>query len=210
VIYDLTPPISPALKVWPGDTPPEREVLLDMAAGANLTLSTLRTTVHVGAHADAPSHYGHGAPTIDRRPLDLYLGPCQVIRVPARRGALLLADDLGGAALAAPRVLFATGTFPDPHLFNEDFAALSPDLVDHLHEQGVRLVGVDTPSLDLFHSKDLPAHHACLRHDMAVLEGLLLAQVPEGIYELIALPLPIAGADGSPVRAILRDLPRPD
>jgi arylformamidase len=208
VIYDLTPTISPALKVWPGDTPPEREVLLDMAAGANLTLSTLRTTVHVGAHADAPSHYGHGAPTIDRRPLDLYLGPCQVLKIPARRGVMLHADDLRGAAIAAPRVLFATGTFPDPHLFNEDFAALSPDLVDHLHEQGVRLVGVDTPSLDLFHSKDLPAHHACLRHDMAVLEGLLLAQVPEGVYELIALPLPIAGADGSPVRAILRDLPR--
>ena len=210
MIYDLTPTISPALKVWPGDTPPEREVLLDMAAGANLTLSTLRTTVHVGAHADAPSHYGHGAPTIDRRPLDLYLGPCQVLKIPARRGVMLHADDLRGAAIAAPRVLFATGTFPDPHLFNEDFAALSPGLVDFLHEQGVRLVGVDTPSLDLFHSKDLPAHHACLRHDMAVLEGLLLAQVPEGIYELIALPLPIAGADGSPVRAILRDLPRPD
>ena len=207
MIYDLTPTISPALKVFPGDTPPEREVLLDMAQGAHLTLSTLRTTVHVGAHADAPSHYGHGAPTIDRRPLDLYLGPCQVLKIPASRGVLLQAADLRGAAIAAPRVLFATGTFPDPHVFNEDFAALSPDLVDFLHEEGVRLVGVDTPSLDPRHSKDLPAHRACLRHDMAVLEGLLLARVPEGVYELIALPLPIEGADGSPVRAILRDLP---
>ncbi|HZN04841.1 MAG TPA: hypothetical protein VFD06_14750, partial [Candidatus Polarisedimenticolia bacterium] len=105
-----------------------------------------------------------------------------------------------------PRVLLATGTFPDPTVFNEDFAALSPALIDHLHEGGARLVGVDTPSLDPCHSKDLPAHRACLRHDMAILEGLLLAHVPEGVYELIALPLRIAGADGSPVRAILRDL----
>ncbi|HYV20086.1 MAG TPA: cyclase family protein [Verrucomicrobiae bacterium] len=207
MIYDLTPPIDRALKVFPGDTPPEREILLDMEAGAHLTLSTLRTTVHVGAHADAPSHYARGAASIEKRPLDLYLGPCQVLRLAARRGAVLEPDDLRGASIAAPRILLATGTFPDPTVFNEDFAALSPWLVDFLHERGARLVGVDTPSLDPCTSKDLPAHQACLRHDMAILEGLVLAHVPEGLYELIALPLPIAGADGSPVRAILRDLP---
>jgi arylformamidase len=206
VIYDLTPAIDRALKVFPGDTPPEREVLLDMEAGAHLTLSTLRTTVHVGAHADAPSHYARGAASIEKRPLDLYLGPCQVLRLDARRDTLLQPADLRGASIAAPRVLLATGTYPDPAVFNEDFAALAPALIDFLHDGGVRLVGVDTPSLDPCHSKDLPAHQACLRHDMAILEGLVLAHVPEGIYELIALPLPIAGADGSPVRAILRDL----
>jgi arylformamidase len=206
VIYDLTPPIDRALKVFPGDTPPEREVLLDMEAGAHLTLSTLRTTVHVGAHADAPSHYARGAASIEKRALDLYLGPCQVLRLEARRDVLLQPDDLRGAAIAAPRVLLATGTYPDPAVFNEDFAALAPALIDFLHDRGARLVGVDTPSLDPCHSKDLPAHRACLKHDMAILEGLVLAHVPEGVYELIALPLPIAGADGSPVRAILRDL----
>jgi arylformamidase len=206
VIYDLTPAIDRALKVFPGDTPPEREVLLDMEAGAHLTLSTLRTTVHVGAHADAPSHYARGAAPIEKRPLDLYLGPCQVLRLDAGRDTLLQPADLRGASIAAPRVLLATGTYPDPAVFNEDFAALAPALIDFLHDGGVRLVGVDTPSLDPCHSKDLPAHQACLRHDMAILEGLVLAHVPEGIYELIALPLPIAGADGSPVRAILRDL----
>ena len=209
MIYDLTPPIDRHLKVFPGDTPPEREVLLDMEAGAHLTLSTWRTTVHVGAHADAPSHYGRGAPPIDARPIDLYLGPCQVLKLTAPRGAVLGPEALAGASIAAPRILLATGTFPDPAVFNEDFAALSPALVDHLHDGGARLVGVDTPSLDPCHSKDLPAHKACLRHDMGILEGLVLAHVPEGIYELIALPLRIAGADGSPVRAILRDLPPP-
>ncbi len=90
----------------------------------------------------------------------------------------------------------------------EDFAALTPGLIDHLHRQGVRLVGIDTPSIDPCTSKDLPAHKACLKNDMAILEGVVLDAVPEGLYELIALPLKLVGFDGSPVRAILRDLPR--
>jgi len=203
MIYDITPAVTPALAVWPGDTPPDREVLLDIARGDNLTLSTLRATVHLGAHADAPSHYGLGAPTIDERPLDLYLGECQVIHVDAARGTRLQAVPLA-ERVEAERVLFATGSYPDPYRFNEDFAALSPELVDELHRRGVRLVGIDTPSVDLFDSKTLPAHHACLRHDVAILEGVVLADVPEGTYELIALPLRLVGFDASPVRAILR------
>jgi arylformamidase len=202
-IYDLSPTISPALKVWPGDTPPAREVLMDMNHGANLTLSTLRATVHLGSHADAPSHYGAEAPSIEARPLELYLGRCQVMRVEIPRATRILPDHLRGT-LQAERVLLATGTFPDPNTFNEDFASLSPSLVDYLARHGVRLVGIDTPSVDLFSSKDLPVHHACLRHDMAILEGIDLDGVPEGIYELIALPLKLEGFDASPVRAILR------
>jgi arylformamidase len=103
-----------------------------------------------------------------------------------------------------PRVLFATGTFPDPENWNRDFAALSVELVDFLHDRGVITVGIDTPSVDLFESKDLPAHKAILRCDMSILEGFVLKDVPEGIYELIALPLRLVGFDASPVRAILR------
>ncbi len=206
MIYDISPPIDPALKVWPGDTPPSREVLLDMKKGANLTLSTLHATVHLGAHTDAPSHYGAGAPSIDQRSVELYLGPCQVMRVTIGRNERILPATLT-ASPEAERILFATGTFPDPTKFNEDFAALSPKLVDHLHASGVRLVGLDTPSVDPFASRGLPAHHACLRHDIGILEGVVLDGVPEGIYELIALPLRLVGYDGSPVRAVLRDLP---
>jgi arylformamidase len=101
----------------------------------------------------------------------------------------------------------ATGTFPDPTQFNEDFAALEPSLVEFLHERGVRLVGVDTPSVDPFDSKELPAHKTFFKHDLAILEGLVLDGVPDGIYELIALPLRLVGFDASPVRAILRSLP---
>jgi len=206
MIYDITPVISPTLRVWPGDTPPSREVLLDMRRGANLTLSTLRATVHLGAHADAPSHYGADAPSIEARSLDFYLGRCQVIRVATGRGRRIAPHEVA-SQIAAERILFATGTYPDPSRFNEDFAALSPELLDRLHNQGVILVGIDTPSVDLFDSKDLPSHHACLRHDMAILEGIVLEGVPEGIYELIALPLRLEGFDASPVRAVLRDLP---
>ncbi len=203
MIYDVTPSVSADLDVWPGDTPPTREVLLDMARGDNLTLSTLHATVHLGAHADAPSHYGLDAAPIEQRSLDPYLGPCQVVRVAARRGHRIEPQEIA-SPIRAERVLLATGTFPDPTRWNEDFAALSPALVDHLHEQGAVLIGIDTPSVDLFDSKDLPAHRRFLAHDMAILEGLVLSEVPEGVYELIALPLPLVGFDASPVRAILR------
>jgi arylformamidase len=104
----------------------------------------------------------------------------------------------------AARLLLATGTFPDPTTFNQDFAALSAELVEFLHARGVRLVGIDTPSVDTFDSRELPTHKAFLRFDMAILEGLALADVPEGLYELIALPLKLVGFDASPVRAVLR------
>lgn len=203
MIYDLTPTINHRLEVWPGDTPPSREVLLDMKAGANITLSTLRTTVHLGAHADAPSHYGVDAPSIESRNLDYYLGPCQVIHASAPQATRIRPEHLK-APITAPRVLLATGTYPDPAALNRDFAALAPELVDWFHERGVITVGIDTPSVDLFDSKDLPAHQRFLVHDMAILEGLVLNGVPEGVYELIALPLKLEGFDASPVRAVLR------
>ena len=106
----------------------------------------------------------------------------------------------------AERVLIATGTAPDPERFTEDFAALDPALVDALHQRGVRLVGIDTPSVDLFDDRALLAHQRFLAHDMAILEGLVLRDVPEGDYELIAPPLLLEGFDASPVRALLRPL----
>src|SRR5205823_3948818 len=145
------------------------------------------------------SHYGAAAPAIHERSLDYYLGPCQVTHVAVPRGTRITAGMLS-AAVTAPRVLFATGTFPEPHIFNEDFAALSPELVHALHRQGVRLIGIDTPSVDLFDSKDLPSHRAFLECDMAILESLVLADVPDGTYELISLPLRLVGFDASPVR----------
>ena len=207
MIHDISPPITEKLKVWPGDTPPSREILLDMSRGDDVTLSSLHATVHLGAHADAPSHYGADAASIDECDLELYIGPCQVIRVDVARGAHVRVGDIA-AEITAERVLLATGSYPDPARFNEDFAGLDPDLVNWLDEKRVRLVGVDTPSVDRFGAAGLPAHRRFLACGMAILEGIVLDGVPEGAYELIALPLRLVGFDASPVRAVLRTMKR--
>ncbi len=208
MIFDISPPITSDLQVWPGDVPPRRRIQMEIGRGDPVTLSAIEATVHLGAHADAPSHYGDGAEGIGTRPLEPYLGECQVIT--ARVGP---AERVGPGHLSTPvrasRVLIRTGTFPDPTAFNEDFAALDPGLIAMLADAGVRLVGIDTPSVDLFDSKDLPSHRACLDRDLAILEGLVLHGVPDGLYELIALPLRLIDFDASPVRAVLRGLPTP-
>jgi arylformamidase len=203
MIYDITPAITSQLAVWPGDTPLHRDVLLDIDRGDNITLSSLRATVHLGAHADGPNHYGKDAPSIEERALEYYLGECQVMRIDRAR-ATRITPAMLPSPVSTRRVLFATGSFPDPNRWIIDFAALSVELIDFLHERGVITVGIDTPSVDLSESKDLPAHRAILQHDMSILEGLVLEDVPDGLYELIALPLPLVGFDASPVRAILR------
>jgi len=205
MIHDISPPVSWKLNVWPGDNPPTREVLMDMAKGDNLTLSTLRTTVHAGAHADAPSHYVRDGETIDERDVARYIGPCRVIDVRATKGERFGIEALQGD-IDQPRILLKTGTFPSYEDFSEDFAAPGGELIDALGERGVTLIGVDTPSVDLFSSKDLPSHNACARHDMAILENLLMKDVPAGVYELIAAPLRLVGYDASPVRALLRTM----
>ncbi|MCB9556565.1 MAG: cyclase family protein [Deltaproteobacteria bacterium] len=204
-LYDISPPLGASIAVFPGDSPLSREVLLEHARGDNLTLSTLRSTVHLGAHADAPSHYQPDGETIDRCELSRYLGPCQLLSVSAG------ADGLVGKAVAEridqPRVLFRTASYPDPNHFNDDFVALAPELVDALAERAVRLVGVDTPSVDPARSKALPAHLRFAARGILILEGLVFDGVPDGSYQLIALPLKLVGFDASPVRAVLIDRP---
>ena len=203
---DISPRISPRIGVFPGDTPFEHSIMMDFAQGDHLKLSRLSTTVHLGAHADAPSHYSAhpSAPDIAEVPLQRYLGRCQVIHIPGTRGHALGVSDLpNGFVPAAPRVLFATGSFPDPNNWNSDFCGLSADLIHSLAAAGVFLVGIDTPSIDPEDSKTLDAHAAVAEHSMSILEGLVLHHVPEGFYDLMALPLPIENADASPVRAVL-------
>lgn len=182
--------------------PYERPVGFSLESGHNYALSSIRSTLHVGAHADAPSHYVRGGAPIDRVPLEAYYGPCQVVEARVARGARILPQDLL-SPVEAPRVLLRTDTFPDPDRFNTDFASLSPELVRHLHERGVVLVGIDTPSVDPFDDRELLAHHELARTGLANLEGLVLTGVLPGPYILIALPLRLEGADASPLRAAL-------
>lgn len=203
-LIDISPLIDATIAVWPGDTPFAQTFNSEMSAGSNLTLSDVRTTLHVGAHTDAASHYVDGGEDIASRSLDYYVGRCSVVHADVARGERIQPRHVENKRIDAPRVLFRTGTFPDPRNWNDDFAALSPELINFLHDRGVMLIGIDTPSVDPFDSKALEAHHALARHSMANLEGLVLDGVDEGEYELIALPLRIRGGDASPVRAVLR------
>lgn len=202
-MIDISPLISPSLAVWTGDTHFSQEFLCRFDTGANIDLSTITTTVHLGTHTDAPSHYHPTGQTMESRPLDLYYGPCQIITVAIPRGERIYPSHLNGVEITAERVLFHTKSFPDPNYFNTDFNALSPELVDYCAQRGVRLIGLDTPSVDTYSSKALESHNAIFRHDMAVLEGVVLTGVEDGVYTLIALPLKIQGSDASPVRAVL-------
>ena len=204
-LIDITHDIVPgSTAVWPGDNPPTREVLMHLDKGDTTTLSTLHSTVHLGTHADGPCHYGSGQAGVGEMSLDHYVGPCRVIEVSVEPRSRVTIEDLGDAQIDTPRILINTNTFQSIESFNEDFSALDPGLIDHLAEQGVMTIGIDSPSVDIFDSKDLPAHGRCLANGMAILETLKLSGVEPGLYELLAQPLKLMGFDGSPIRALLR------
>ena len=203
--FDISPEISSNTAVFPGDTVFTRTENLSFSAGNHLDLSEVTSTVHIGAHTDAPSHYHPEGESIDQRDLKFYIGPCQVMTVKVAPGDRISPDDLP-VPVKAPRVLFRTNSFPDPNKWNQDFNSLGPSLIDFLNDRGVRLVGIDTPSVDPADDQKLSSHKAIYQADMAILEGIVLTDVPDGQYHLIALPLKIKGADASPVRAILLPL----
>lgn len=206
MIIDISPTISESLAVWPGDTKFSREWICKISQGDNIDLSTIHTTVHLGAHADAPSHYSPSAETIDQVSLDAYCGKCFVFDIQISRNELICWDHIKDKKNweSCDRLLFKTASFPNPNYFNSNFAAFSPELIQRLTSQGTKLIGIDTPSFDPFDSKFLPAHQELLKGGARNLEGLVLDNVSEGVWELIALPLKLKGADASPVRAILR------
>ena len=202
-LIDISPTLNELTPVWPGDTPLTRQWLTRLETGSNIDLSTLNTTVHIGAHADAPSHYLQGGPTIDQVDLHAYLGPCVVVDA---TGCEQIQPEHCEAAVksGARRILFKTRIRPEGETFETDFASFSPESVATMGEAGVLLAGIDTSSVDPFHSKGLPAHKVFGQYNIRNLEGLDLFQVEPGDYELIALPLKLQGFDASPVRAILR------
>ena len=203
-IWDISQPLHPDLPVWPGDTAFEHACTWQMEAGSPVNVSALTMSTHSGAHADAPLHYDQDGPDIASVDLDPYLGECLVIDARRSKG-LIQAGDLPSLD-SVDRVLFRTfERFPHGR-WDTETMAIAPEAIEWLAVQGVKLVGIDTPSIDPQSSKDMLAHKAVLKHDIRVLEGLVLDDVPEGRYELIALPLPVVNADASPVRAVLREI----
>lgn len=199
--WDISPLIDESTAVFPGDLAFSRKVSLSFPQN-HLTLSSIETTLHIGAHADATIHYHPSGEGIDQRNLSPYIGPCQVIQVAGKGGRILLSEL---PKIQAKRVLFRTDSFPNPSKWNSDFRSLSPEVIEYLFQQGVCLVGIDTPSVDPEDSKQLESHQALWKTKMAVLEGIILDSVSPGNYLLVALPLKLKDADAAPVRAILLD-----
>ena len=206
-LWDISPPVHEGAPVFPGDTPYRQRWAATIAPGCPVNVSEITLSPHVGAHADAPLHYDPAGTTIGNVDLTAFLGRCRVIHAIAC-GPLVEWAHIAHAVddTLPPRVLVRTyGAMPidrwDPQL-----AAYAPATIERLAAMGVKLIGIDTASIDPADSKTLDSHQQLLRHDMRVLENLVLDEVPAGDYELIALPLRIAGADASPVRAVLRSL----
>ena len=207
-IWDISEPISPATAVFPGDSPFTQEWVLRMESGSSCNVSTIRMSVHCGTHTDAPLHFAPGAASIADVELERYIGRCRVLDVGQVGDPPLVADaDLDAERLSgAERVLLKTHSGHDHRVFDPGFVALGPAAAARIVAAGVRLVGLDTPSMDHATSKELAAHQVLYRGGVAILENLDLSAVPPGDYELIALPLRIVDGDSSPVRAILREL----
>lgn len=204
-IWDISQKLRPALPVWPGDTEFAQEQTWTMGNGSPVNVSKLTLSTHSGTHADAPLHYDEAGADSAASDLAPYIGECMVVDARGS-GAAITVEDVPLGELAA-RVVFRTYTAFPHDVWDDNFTAIAPETIAHLAKRGVKLVGIDTPSLDPQNSKTMDAHQAVLAADMRILEGLVLDDVPAGRYELIALPLAVVGADASPIRAILRELP---
>lgn len=203
MLYDISPTVAPGFPVFPGDTPFAFRWSWAMSPTCPVNVSEITMSPHTGSHTDAPLHYDATGASMAEVPLDAYLGPCRVIHA-IGVGALIeprhVQAHLDGLP---PRVLVRTYA-KLPTQWDSGFTAFAPATLELLAAHGVRLVGLDTPSLDSEQSKTLDSHQVVRRHGIAVLEGIVLDAVPEGDYELIALPLKWQGLDASPVRAVLR------
>lgn len=205
IVYDITRTLTPGIAVWPGDAPYTVAPVLRMTDGASVNLTTLTLSPHTGAHADAYFHYEPDGAHPAHMPLDAYIGAAHVVTVSKRDGGLM-PDDLAHADLTgAERLLIHShvSDLPDDQ-WPAEFPYLTVELIAWAAARGIRLIGLDSPSVDAFDSTDLPCHHALKAHGLVNLELLMLRGVPDGLYELIALPLKLDLACGSPVRAILR------
>ena len=205
-LHDISQRLRPALPVWPGDVAVAVDVTAAVSAGSSVTLHRLTVSTQAGTHAECSRHVRDDAPALDELALSAFLGECEVRDVRAARDRVLPADVLDRLPARVERVLLRTLPNSDWERWPEGFTALAPELIDALAARGCRLIGTDAPSIDPQTCTALRSHHAAHRAGMAILEGLVLDHIAEGRYELIALPLPLAGIEATPVRAVLWEL----
>ncbi|WP_010529650.1 arylformamidase [Lentibacillus jeotgali] len=202
---DISQPLTNNMAHFPGDMPFDYSLTYTTEQTGSVNVGQITGSIHTGTHIDAPFHYDAGGKTVDQLDLNLYIGEAVVLDVSHTdkiTAETLRPYNLYGAA----RVLLHTSLPNNPKRFPDQMPELDPSIAEFLHEQDVKLIGVDLPSVDPPESKDLAAHHALYDKNIFILENLMLDHVKPGRYELIALPLAIDGADGSPVRAVLKPI----
>jgi arylformamidase len=203
-IYDISQTLKDGIAVWPGDPKfgISRTSWIQNGNGANV--SAVHMGTHTGTHVDAPMHLDDAGSGIECIPLHYLIGPARVFEF--HSGACIRALDLEILDWeGVTRVLFKTSIEETPEgIFNKDYVSVCEDAAEYLVEKRIVLFGIDAPSVDAGSSERLPIHHIFLKHNIVILEGLRFGSVLPGDYELICLPLKLAGCDGAPVRAILR------
>lgn len=202
-LQDISRLLTPGHPTWPGDAPYRLTPVARIAGGDSVNTAELATSTHTGTHVDAPWHYDDAGARLDEIPLEVYVGPCCVLSVTPQGGYVTPAALAGLPGTLPPRLLLHTGQPAHWAEFPEDFTALEPAFVREVARRGVRLIGTDCPSVDPLTSKTLDAHAACRETGVLILEGLNLSATPDGDYDLVCLPLPLAGVDGAPARATL-------
>ena len=205
-LWDISPPIGPDTPVYPGDQGYAQRWTATLGPDSAANVSALTFSPHLGAHADAPLHYADGAAAIGAVDLAPFLGPCRVVHA-LDCGPLIRPEHLRHAVAGLPPRVLVRTRVRAATVWTDEFTAFAPETLDWLAGLGVRLVGLDTPSVDPADSVALDSHQRLLRLDLRVLENLVLDAVPAGDYELLALPLRLMCAEASPVRAVLRSLP---
>lgn len=204
---DISQRLDNQTPVWPGDAPFHYQLTGSISESGSVNVGQVTMSTHTGTHIDAPFHFDNQGQRVLDLDVNLYLGPARLIHLP---GVTEISEaTLSHQSLSlegVTRLLIYTGVWTDRRRFPESIPAVAPELAEFLEAKGVRLLGLDLPSVDALDSKELPAHHALARHGVHILEGVVLQHIPPGDYELAALPLAFAEADGSPVRAVLRPL----
>ncbi|PTM58991.1 arylformamidase [Desmospora activa] len=202
---DISQPLHAKVPVWPGDTPFSYGLTWTKEQSGSVNVGQITMSTHTGTHIDAPFHFEKEGKRVGELDLSVYAGPTLVVvleGIERLHPEALAQTDISGVT----RLLIRTDAWIDRSRFPETIPLVDPALAPWLQERGVQLLGLDLPSVDPLDSKDLPAHHALARHGIHILEGAVLDGVKPGRYELVAFPLPLQDADGSPVRAVLKPI----
>jgi arylformamidase len=210
-VWDISRTLSKDFAEWPGDEPFHYRLTREMAKGQSVNLGAISMSVHNGTHADAQFHFDTKGESIEKAPLDIYVGRATVVDLAqsflqSKEKHLITTEDLRPIAediAATSRLLVKTCRWSDSTIFPNQIPVIAANVPVWLQKNGVKLIGVDLPSMDEIDSKSLQNHHALARAGIAIVESLDLCDVAPGIYNFAALPLKVAGGDGAPVRAIL-------